>query len=177
MKRALNCPGLDKWQTTSRFLRIWHSYTQTIITCRQSRVGKRLLLGSLPKVNSKIIGIDQFNSNSILELELELEFKDLEQNELNWNWIKRNWASDIFVMLRRTFYRHLGVCLMTKKSWTMKLLVKHYPATNQHLDETDEWEVIRLGLVWMSAGWGLLQKAIGWFKVRVRVATMAWLIV
>ena len=51
--------------------------------------------------------------------------------------MKRNRASDIFVMLRRIFYGQLGVllcrqwCLMTKKSWTMKLLVKHYPAVNQ----------------------------------------------
>ena len=31
------------------------------------------------------IGIDQFNSNSIPELEHQLELKDLEQNEFNWN--------------------------------------------------------------------------------------------
>ena len=31
-------------------------------------------------VNSKGIGIDQVNSNSILELEQKLELKDLEQN-------------------------------------------------------------------------------------------------
>ena len=30
--------------------------------------------------------IDQFNFNSISELEWELEFKDLEQTELNGNW-------------------------------------------------------------------------------------------
>ena len=36
-------------------------------------------------VNSKRIGIDQFNSSSIPELEWELELKDFEQNELNWN--------------------------------------------------------------------------------------------
>jgi len=35
--------------------------------------------------NSKRVGIDQFNSISIMELERELELKDLEQNELNWN--------------------------------------------------------------------------------------------
>ena len=37
-------------------------------------------------VKSKWVGIDQFNSNSIPELERELELKDLEQNDLNWNW-------------------------------------------------------------------------------------------
>ena len=45
-------------------------------------------------VNSKRIGIDQFNSSSIPELEWELELKDFEQNELNWNWKilnKMNW--------------------------------------------------------------------------------------
>ena len=33
-------------------------------------------------------------------------------------------------MIQMIFYRQLGV-LITKKGWTMKLLVKHYPAVNQ----------------------------------------------
>ena len=36
-------------------------------------------------VNSKRIGIDKLNSNSIPELEWKMELKDLEQNELNCN--------------------------------------------------------------------------------------------
>ena len=36
-------------------------------------------------VNSNRIRSDQFNSNSIPELEGESELKDLEQDELNWN--------------------------------------------------------------------------------------------
>ena len=36
-------------------------------------------------VNSETIGIDQFNSNSILELERELELKDFEKDEMNRN--------------------------------------------------------------------------------------------
>ena len=57
--------------------------------------------------------------------------------ECNWNWIKRNWAYDIVEMLRRISYRQLEVllckqwCLMTKKSSTMKLVVKYYPKINQ----------------------------------------------
>ena len=50
--------------------------------------------------------------------------------------MKRNLASDIFVMLRRIFFTPMGVllyrqwCLVNKTSWIMKVLVKYYPATN-----------------------------------------------
>ena len=72
-------------------------------------------------------------TNSIPKLERELKLKDFEQNESNWNWKILNWTGIewkgiehmIFCMLCRQW------CLMTKTSWTMKLLVKHYPATNQ----------------------------------------------
>ena len=52
-----------------------------VVSCAVCRAG----------VNSKRYGIDQFNS--ILELEQELELKDLEQNELELKDIEliRNW--------------------------------------------------------------------------------------
>ena len=40
---------------------------------------------SLAGVNSKRIGKEIFSSISIPHLEWELDLKDLEQNELNWN--------------------------------------------------------------------------------------------
>ena len=45
----------------------------------------------------------------------------------------------MFVMLQRIFDKQWGVllcrqwCLVTKKSWAMKLLVKHYLAINQRM--------------------------------------------
>ena len=78
---------------------------------RQISVVKQLCKNNVPHDQSwdqlKRIGIDQFNSDSWSGNWIELEFKDF---ELNWNWMKRNWASDIFVMLRRVFYRQLEYC-------------------------------------------------------------------
>jgi len=70
---------------------------------------------------------------------------------------------------RNMFYIHLGVllcrqwCLVAKKSWTLKLLVKHYAAINQWMKLLNG-KSIRLVdcLVWMSAGWGLTQKPKHW---------------
>ena len=129
-------------------------------------------------LNSKWIGINQINSNSISELEqkliwikrfgtkwieLELELKGFEL-DWNWNWIYRNLASDMFVMLQSMLYRQLWVllcrqwCLMTKKSWTMKLLVKHYPAINKCM-KLINGKSIRLILLtyvnecWLGTAW------------------------
>ena len=93
--------------------------------------------------NSERIGVDQFNSNSIPELKQELELKDLKQDELNWNWkilnwMKRNWASNICVMLWRLFVTLVGV--LQCRQWCL--------VTNNMDDEapvltlpTEEWEV------------------------------------
>ena len=100
-----------------------------------------------------MIGIERFGTKLI-----QLELKDFELNQnweilnWNWNWIKKNRAPDSFVMLRRIFYRQLGVllcrqwCLMAKKRWTTKFLVKHYLAVNQWM-KLMNGESIRLVLL------------------------------
>ena len=71
----------------------------------------------------KRTGINQFISGIGVGIGIERFWSELDLNEVIW-------ASDIFVMLRMIFYRQLGVllcrqwCLITKKSWTMNLLVK-----------------------------------------------------
>ena len=66
----------------------WCSYQLCI--CLQVKAGICAVLiadavATRAGVNSKRTGIDQFNPNSIPELERKLELKDLEQNELNLN--------------------------------------------------------------------------------------------
>ena len=109
--------------------------------------------GSIQKELELIISIP------ILELEQELELK-------------------VFVILRRTFlwccegyFTQLGVllcrqwCLLIKKSWTKKLLVKRYPAINQQMKLMNGKSI---SLVWMSAGWRLLRRTIEIAQITIR---------
>ena len=70
--------------------------------------------------------------------------KDLEQNLLNWNkdfeltWkCKHEFEYLIFFIMLHKLFCTVGsiavqaMTLMVKNSWTMKLLVKYYPAINQ----------------------------------------------
>ena len=82
--------GSSQWQLTcsgSYFLLLCY-YSKT---CRSGICQILHVLITRAGISSRRIEIDQFNSNSIPELEQELELKDLEQHELNWNGKILNW--------------------------------------------------------------------------------------
>ena len=87
-----------------------------------------------------------------------MELKDLEQNESNWklNWMKWNLVSDISVMLGIIYVYTSGSMAVQatvfnyQKSWTMKMLFKHYPVINLWMKLMNVKSVRHVLLIWIK---------------------------